>query len=674
MASASSAVSTLRVLPPRMAAADTGAPRALKVQTTAASTSLSAHVIIAEAPEADMLGGPFLRQSARDRKIERRYVSLLRPVRDLTANFNVDIVTHLDQYLRELSQTPVTYKEGEPSVNFTLAAFVIDGSASVYGRKVDHLHTLVRKVAGEVAHRTSEGHNAQNADHHSRGARPKTSPKRSNREFQTFDEIELADELNIMPRPQQAPGDLAAAQVNRFLRRPLSMVMLSAEGETELRDLRGDLIGYKEGYRLYSTSKHLEGCEYADEECGHSSDHARGSLPAVGFSLDVEYDCARDSSLATPHLPGTIPPCRYSGGSEELPARADSEVSFPAPVPQAREQEKGQKPFIGVKTCIDSQEEVPSKCRPMLVRSKARKRACDESTSTDGCFVPIAATWVNSTQYPHLFHTELQLRKREMVIPGGERYLRDSMKCLKMKKELREDYCSSQPQEEGFDDSDRGVNDGAGGCFEASDMQPGDLVVMEEDKDVGPVSRMDAGVVRREAQRPTSPVDSSEGDSRQKVRHSIECELDTPMSEFQHLDLQKAVAEWDNRIRPLLDTQEKRESFNIHTYCSRILDHFSDTPSKQTLFFRDICQGQPGWKVARNFVAALELANSYNVELGTNDVLEEGMDTLHLTLLSRKQNFHELEKSDSQVSMTARLSQTSEKSTQISKRPHPADL
>lgn len=36
-------------------------------------------------------------------------------------------------------------------------------------------------------------------------------------------------------------------------------------------------------------------------------------------------------------------------------------------------------------------------------------------------------------------------------------------------------------------------------------------------------------------------------------------------------------------------------------------------------------------------------ANNYNVELSTDGILEKGMDTLELTLLSRRQHFEELE-------------------------------
>ncbi|KAH7954505.1 hypothetical protein HPB49_019347 [Dermacentor silvarum] len=110
---------------------------------------------------------------------------------------------------------------------------------------------------------------------------------------------------------------------------------------------------------------------------------------------------------------------------------------------------------------------------------------------------------------------------------------------------------------------------------------------------------------------------------------------------------------YEQLVHTYLQEFHERESFNIRTYCNRVLDHFSDTPSKQTLYFRQICRGRQVWEVSRYFASTLQLANNYNVELNTDGVMEKGMDTLQLTLLSRKQHFHELEEfGDNHVSLT----------------------
>ncbi|XP_077531290.1 uncharacterized protein LOC144143404 [Haemaphysalis longicornis] len=141
------------------------------------------------------------------------------------------------------------------------------------------------------------------------------------------------------------------------------------------------------------------------------------------------------------------------------------------------------------------------------------------------------------------------------------------------------------------------------------------------------------------------PVESAQGGS-PAAFGVCPCAFSPPQdstSEYELTAMQKRVADWEARIRPLLDTEEERESFDVRTYCNRVLDSFSGAPSKQALPFRSICGGKPVWEVARYFASTLQLANSCNVQLEAEGTIEEGMDTLQLTLLSRKQHFLELE-------------------------------
>ncbi|KAL1466348.1 hypothetical protein MTO96_026747, partial [Rhipicephalus appendiculatus] len=222
---------------------------------------------------------------------------------------------------------------------------------------------------------------------------------------------------------------------------------------------------------------------------------------------------------------------------------------------------------------------------------------------------------------------------------------------------------------DGFEDSAEDLDD----ADDCPDMPSDDLPgAEEEDKDLDLACCADLQLPEAAEQGPPSTEDSLEKDSYEKLVHSYLQEFHEPLSECQLSDLQKRVADWESRIRPLLDIEEERESFNIRTYCNRVLDHFSDAPSKQTLYFRQICRGRQVWEVPRYFASTLQLVRCPLVphpmsivasvdgvpttttwELGTDGVMEEGMDTLHLTLLSRKQHFHELEEfGDHHVSLT----------------------
>lgn len=514
------------------------------------------------------------------------------------------------------------------------------------------------------------------------------------------EDTELEDNLDDLPSPRQAARNQAAAQRNQFRRqrrRPLSMVVFDTDKETKLYDLKADVIGYKMDYRLY-TGLHLVGCESPDEcsysqECGRDSDGMSRCASPVGSATDFADDCAPGSPLPEPECPDMIPFSGEIGAFEEYPAKPDVEESTPVtPVPQGRQsnlakrikeervkneqqqQDNLEQPLIIIKKLLDPLQEVTLKNRPVLVRRKARKRAFDEcSSSSDGdtvttVVVPVAAIWINGSQYPHLVTKELQLQKQEKVLPGGERFLQDTMKALKQASKEKD----RNPEKEGFEQTAGDVNaDSAAVDVAGAPDMPGDddLPADDCDLDVGLGCCTDADLPDEAAQGPPSLTDSSDKDSYEKLVHSYLREFHEPLSECQLSDLQKRVADWETRIRPLLDTEEDRESFNIRTYCSRVLDNFSDTPSKQTLYFRQICQGKHAWEVPRYFASTLQLANSYNVELATDGVMEEGMDTLQLTLLSRKQHFHELEEYDSHVSTAP--SQTSRKGKQQSRKRPP---
>lgn len=623
----------------------------------------------------DGLGGSSQRHRAQDREIEQRYANLLTPIRDLTKNFEVDIAAYLDQYLGELSQTPITYQEGESSVNFTQAAFLIQGSAFVYGKKVEYLHSLVQKMAGEIVHNSLKGDAQENAKE---GGSSSARRKKDDTQFMMHEDMEVADSLDDLPTPRQAARNQAAAQRNQFRRqrrRPLAMVVFDTEKETKLYDLKDDVVGYQVDYRLYTGVHEMaESQDEQQQENGRDADpSALLSMSPTGSTLDMADDCGPASPLSVIEDAEMVPFCGDIGAFEECPAKPDVEETSTVPVPPVRQsnlakrikeervkhelQQHPAQPFIVIKRLHDPVEEVLGKDKPLMIRRK-RKRALDDSSdSVSTVIVPVATIWVKQSHYPHLLTKELQLRKQGEVLPGGERCLRQTLEVLKqMNKE-------KDQNKDGFEDTAEDV-DGV-------DDTPCDDLPGAEDEEKDFDLACSANITLPDVAEPGPPLsdESTEKDSYEQLVHTYLQEFHEPLSECQLSDLQKRVADWESRIRPMLDIEEERESFNIRTYCNRVLDHFSDAPSKQTLYFRQICRGREVWEVSRYFASTLQLANNYNVELNTDGVMEKGMDTLQLTLLSRKQHFHELEEfGDNHVSLT-NSSEPARKGKQARKRP-----
>nr|CDJ83115.1 Protein of unknown function DUF1032 domain containing protein [Haemonchus contortus] len=74
----------------------------------------------------------------------QRYTFLLRPVKDLGKNFETNIAKELDDYCERLRSVSDDAHEGvdnQHRFNFAEAAMLIQGSAYVFGKKVDYVHS-----------------------------------------------------------------------------------------------------------------------------------------------------------------------------------------------------------------------------------------------------------------------------------------------------------------------------------------------------------------------------------------------------------------------------------------------------------------------------------------------------------------------------------------------------
>ncbi|KAJ8006829.1 hypothetical protein DPEC_G00111290 [Dallia pectoralis] len=74
---------------------------------------------------------------------ETRFAHLLRPIRELTKNWDIDVASELADYLEELDEMCISFDGGKTTLNFAEAALLIQGSACIYSKKVEHLYNLV---------------------------------------------------------------------------------------------------------------------------------------------------------------------------------------------------------------------------------------------------------------------------------------------------------------------------------------------------------------------------------------------------------------------------------------------------------------------------------------------------------------------------------------------------
>lgn len=99
-----------------------------------------------------------------------KFLSLIQPIKDLAANWDIDIAENLNDYLEDLEQLNISLDGGQTQLNFAEAALLIQGSTSVYSKKVEYLYQLVlkslefitqKKAAPSKAGSNKAGANAQ---------------------------------------------------------------------------------------------------------------------------------------------------------------------------------------------------------------------------------------------------------------------------------------------------------------------------------------------------------------------------------------------------------------------------------------------------------------------------------------------------------------------------------
>ena len=101
---------------------------------------------------------PFSQSQREQDPEDQRFAELLKPIKDLTVNWEVPLSRYLENYIEELSDLPLGLTDTSTSynvsrVNFVEAALLLQGTASVYSKKVEFLWQNVLKMLDLLASR-----------------------------------------------------------------------------------------------------------------------------------------------------------------------------------------------------------------------------------------------------------------------------------------------------------------------------------------------------------------------------------------------------------------------------------------------------------------------------------------------------------------------------------------
>lgn len=78
-----------------------------------------------------------------------KFETLIKPIRDLAQNWNIDVAHELEDYLSELDGIEINLGS-KKKLNFSQAALMIQGSTNVYSKKVEYLYRLVNTILDHI--------------------------------------------------------------------------------------------------------------------------------------------------------------------------------------------------------------------------------------------------------------------------------------------------------------------------------------------------------------------------------------------------------------------------------------------------------------------------------------------------------------------------------------------
>lgn len=116
-------------------------------------------------------------------------------------------------------------------------------------------------------------------------------------------------------------------------------------------------------------------------------------------------------------------------------------------------------------------------------------------------------------------------------------------------------------------------------------------------------------------------------------------------------DMVERVSKWHEMLRPVLQTCEKRNNFDIHALGSDIMNLFPETQQSNEITFADVMKDRDQSYTARYFLSLLLLTNNKNVQLSRVHPEENGdvicsNEDIQIKFRSKNRHLDEVNKMD----------------------------
>uniref|UniRef100_F6ZEU6 Condensin-2 complex subunit H2 n=1 Tax=Ciona intestinalis TaxID=7719 RepID=F6ZEU6_CIOIN len=593
----------------------------------------------------------------------QRFEFLLHPIKDLTKNWNINIANVLEDYLTELEKMTFSFDGGKTTLNFAEASLMIQGTACVWGRKVEYLHSLVYQTLELIRNNKKNTHHDTNED--------QTNQTRVCGE--TEDQFLNMDNLNETPKEAPHPDDV-----------PLLIVGLCFLGGpdvdnrgTPFKNTQGEVFNYYNDFWANQSTPNLtEGRALLEQPNklsnnvvqlqtihaleAHNVDVTMGDLPDVSCHSGND-DVINDNDDVINDV--TIQPEQpVNDVIEEIVSRyllinnhyLYFEIfSYFYVQVEVRQLRQRFKPTTPVDTPIVN----PPPSQPMLdphtpcpeslwQPKPFKKGNCSRLPSgvSTGKKRKKAGCHDNDAsmlgEFMEDMKTEEIEKKRRMLCWRGlrEKQIQNKRKHSKILNKIKipvslvdEVFATSFHDDHNDDDGCHGNNDVTDDVINDALGIDGLMLDVEENRGGDP-----------EIERLQSFVGTLEN-YEDLVRHHVEKFYASAKSYRNESALSQRVVEWEKSIAPSLSEEDKHPEFDIHTEGDEMVKQFNIVG--QTKYFCDVIKREPVWSICRRFSATLQLANDLNFLLQSegDPIMMSSVNTLSLKLLTQQKSRQRLD-------------------------------
>lgn len=597
-----------------------------------------------------------------------QFAALLKPIRELTKQgfWELNIADKLEEYVQYIQdlRIEVNVNGEQMKLDFAKAAMVVQNSTQIYSKKVEQLWLLLQEVIDFLS---SNGNSNENDENQMPGSKPK---KNSRKRHHKGDIDLLTESIPLKLRKfgsklkKRGSKDIKKLQTLPYEILQLEDVIGSSNPiKIKLYTLSNEHLGYPSDLRsnfpfdphnLFLKIHHAHGIISHSEAFGENQgEHCDANLlqnePAAAAAQTDSDDLELEDQV--PNLDDWQNDVEPVSGSEIIPPTIEEHENstginkkvvdrmrlrdrIPAPIPL--ENREVIDPWSGLEPYSDGDAVAkpcghPIRCKvPLSLRKRKEvgKEPKYEESLVDideflgkcqmlkkpvlKCCQPDPEFWED---YVHFTKTTGTTIKKQQKIRPERGNIPEGMGELH-----RDDLINNDDQDnDGADGEDR-CNDSGAFDFSSDSFHAEDPVGFTS---------------------PTKEMDESKQFF--ELVQQFMAEYTASAKEFvTSTESTRRVQAWHEMIQPRLQEAESRRDFDIHLYGSRIIEEFGSKASiGSQCAFTKIVRDQPKNEVARYFLATLQLANAYNVEIQLQDALS--LDGVELKLLSRERHHEHMD-------------------------------